>query len=144
MARKDDKRGPREPLFTISAVAELLDLHQQTLRKYEEEGFVTPLRSPGGTRMYSRDDVETLRVVITLTRELGVNLAGAEVVLRLRSQLLEARKLLQFVLENLEETQRERILALMRGDQHGIVPAAVRGAGLVPQSILEMITGEDE
>ena len=75
------------PLYMISVVAELLGVHPQTLRLYEREGFVHPRRTRGGTRLYSESDVDAVRRIMQLTRELGVNLAGVEVILDLRARL---------------------------------------------------------
>ena len=75
------------PLYMISVVSELLGVHPQTLRLYEREGYVAPRRTRGGTRVYSERDVERVRRILHLTRELGVNLAGVEVVLEMRRKL---------------------------------------------------------
>jgi MerR family transcriptional regulator/heat shock protein HspR len=75
------------PLYMISVVAELLGVHPQTLRLYEREGYVRPRRTRGGTRLYSEADVDTVRRILHLTRDLGVNLAGVEVVLEMRRKL---------------------------------------------------------
>ncbi|ETX02023.1 MAG: MerR family transcriptional regulator [Candidatus Entotheonella factor] len=69
------------PSFTISTLASMLDIHPQTLRLYERRGFVTPARSKGNNRMYSWRDVQTIRLIVYLTRERGVNLAGVELIL---------------------------------------------------------------
>ena len=73
MARKDDRPGPA--LFMISAVAQRYDIHPQTLRLYEREGLLKPSRTEGNTRLYSQADLERLETILTLTRDLGVNLA---------------------------------------------------------------------
>ena len=77
-------------VFMISVAAELAEMHPQTLRMYETKGLVRPKRTPGGTRLYSEADVERLRVVQRLTTELGLNLAGVELVLRLEDELRKA------------------------------------------------------
>ena len=74
------------PVFLISVVAELLDVHPQTLRVYEREGLITPSRA-GGQRLYSRADVERLNLILDLSRNLGVNRAGVDIVLRMRHRL---------------------------------------------------------
>ena len=71
----------------ISAVAEKYDIHPQTLRLYEREGLLKPSRSDGNTRLYTDDDLERLEVILELTRELGVNLAGVEIVLNMREKM---------------------------------------------------------
>src|SRR3970040_2646603 len=84
MAKKK-KRG--KVGYMISAVAEKFHLHPQTLRLYEREGLVTPSRSEGNTRLYAEEDLERLEVIVALTRDLGVNLAGVEVVLNMRGKM---------------------------------------------------------
>ena len=71
----------------ISAVAEKYQLHPQTLRMYEREGLLKPSRSDGNTRLYTDDDLERLEVILELTRELGVNLAGVEIILNMREKM---------------------------------------------------------
>ena len=78
------------PIYMISVAAELVGMHPQTLRIYETKGLVRPHRTPGGTRLYSEADVERLRIVQRLTSELGLNLAGVELVLRLEDELRKA------------------------------------------------------
>ena len=92
--------------YMISAVAEKYSLHPQTLRLYEREGLITPSRSEGNTRLYTAEDLERLEVVLSLTRELGVNLAGVEVVLNMRQRIeelqAEVRQFVEFVNQELE------------------------------------------
>ena len=80
------------PVYVISVAAELADLHPQTLRAYEREGLLTPARTEGGTRRYSRRDVERLRLIKTLTTDEGLNLAGVRVVLELGEKLERSRQ----------------------------------------------------
>jgi MerR family transcriptional regulator/heat shock protein HspR len=80
------------PLYTIGVVADMLRIHPQTLRFYEKKGLLTPSRTEGRTRMYSQEDVEDLARLIRLTRDLGVNLAGVEIILRMRRRMLEMQK----------------------------------------------------
>jgi len=75
--------------YTISAVAELYDIHPQTLRLYEREGLLTPSRSVGNTRLYEDSDLERLEIILSLTRELGVNLAGVEIILNMRAKMAQ-------------------------------------------------------
>ena len=78
------------PIYMISVAAELVGMHPQTLRMYEAKGLIRPQRTPGGTRLYSESDIERLRIVQRLTTELGLNLAGVELVLRLEDELRKA------------------------------------------------------
>jgi MerR family transcriptional regulator, heat shock protein HspR len=79
-------------LFMISVVSEMLRIHPQTLRLYEREGFIKPRRTGGNTRLYSEEDVERLELILRLTRELGVNLAGVEVILSMREKMESMRR----------------------------------------------------
>ncbi|MFK2821918.1 heat shock protein transcriptional repressor HspR [Arcobacter sp. YIC-80] len=76
-----------EPVYLISAVAEILNIHPQTLRQYEREGLIKPSRTNGKIRLYSQKDIDHIKYVLTLTRELGVNLAGVDIILQLNKKL---------------------------------------------------------
>lgn len=76
-----------EPVYMISIVAKILDIHPQTLRQYERENLITPSRSDGRIRLYSQRDIEKIKTILRLTRELGVNLAGVDVVMRLKDKM---------------------------------------------------------
>lgn len=80
------------PLYMIGVVADMLKVHPQTLRFYEKKGLVRPSRTVGQTRMYSADDVEEIARLLRLTRDLGVNLAGVEIILKMRRRMLEMQK----------------------------------------------------
>lgn len=82
----------RVKTYTISAVAELYDVHPQTLRLYEREGLLRPSRSVGNTRLYEDSDLERLEVILSLTRDLGVNLAGVEIILNMREKMDQMQK----------------------------------------------------
>lgn len=81
----------RRGTYSISAVAEMFGVHPQTLRAYERQGLVTPERTAGNTRRYTQENVEELEIILNLTRELGVNRAGVEVILHMRKQLAAMR-----------------------------------------------------
>jgi MerR family transcriptional regulator/heat shock protein HspR len=81
-----------KPLYMIGVVAEMLNVHPQTLRFYEKKGLVRPSRTEGQTRMYSAEDVEEIARLLRLTRDLGVNLAGVEIVLKMRRRMLDMQK----------------------------------------------------
>lgn len=82
----------RVKTYTISAVAEMFDIHPQTLRLYEREGLLKPSRSDGNTRLYSDEDIERLEVILSLTRDLGVNLAGVEIIINMREKMASMQK----------------------------------------------------
>jgi MerR family transcriptional regulator/heat shock protein HspR len=85
----------------ISVVSEMLGIHPQTLRIYEREGFIKPRRSGGNTRLYSEEDVEKLEMILRLTRELGVNLAGVEVILSMREKMEQMQREMEETIEQL-------------------------------------------
>jgi len=76
-----------EPVYLISIVSKILDIHPQTLRQYERENLITPSRSDGRIRLYSQRDIDRIKLILRLTREMGVNLAGVDVALRLKEQI---------------------------------------------------------
>lgn len=78
-----------EPVYLISVVAKILDIHPQTLRQYERENLVCPSRSGGRIRLYSQRDIDRIKLILRLTRELGVNLAGVDIILRLKENVDE-------------------------------------------------------
>ncbi|MCK4264862.1 MerR family transcriptional regulator [Candidatus Babeliales bacterium] len=88
--------------FSISAVASMLSVHQQTIRTYEKEGLISPKRSDGNTRLFSEEDIDRLEEIIYLTHKVGVNLAGVEMVLQLQKKI---EKLQSEVNQLFEETQ---------------------------------------
>lgn len=94
--RKDQKK-----YYHISNVARTYNIHPQTLRLYEREGLLKPSRSEGNTRLYSEDDLEQLELILNLTRDLGVNLAGVEVILNMRNKIeqieTEVNELLEYI-----------------------------------------------
>ena len=96
---------PDRPRYMISVAADLVGMHAQTLRLYEQKGLVRPRRTPGGTRLYSDNDIERLRLIQRLTTELGLNLAGVEHVLRLEDEL----RRMHGRLERLERHMRDEI-----------------------------------
>jgi len=76
-----------EPVYLISIVSKILDIHPQTLRQYERENLITPSRSNGRIRLYSQRDIDRIKLILRLTRELGVNLAGVDIILNLKENI---------------------------------------------------------
>jgi len=113
------RRKPDQKFVMISVVAERYGIHPQTLRLYEREGLITPARSAGNTRLYDEEAIRRLEIILTLTRDLGVNLAGVEVILNMREQMEkmqgEVDRLLEFVKRQVEERRADP------GRQHALV-----------------------
>jgi len=84
-----------EPVYLISIVAKLLDIHPQTLRQYEREGLIIPSRTEGRMRLYSQKDIDKIKMILRLTRDLGVNLAGVDIILRLKEKIEDLESLLE-------------------------------------------------
>jgi MerR family transcriptional regulator/heat shock protein HspR len=106
MRSNDDLIPQHEPVFQISIVARMIGLHQQTIRSYERIGLVKPHRTQGNTRLYSQADVERLRTVTRLVGDLGVNLAGVDVILRMARQIEELQERLEQTTAQLIATER--------------------------------------
>jgi MerR family transcriptional regulator/heat shock protein HspR len=115
------------PRYMISVAAELVGMHPQTLRIYEARGLVRPKRTPGNTRLYSEADLERLRLIQRLTTELGLNLAGVEVVLRLQDEVAKLRRRL----DRLEREAREQVRSVHRQYRRELV--VYRGEDSLPE-----------
>ena len=98
------KMRRKKGFFSISAVAKMFSVHQQTIRLYEKQGLITPNRSEGGTRLFSEEDIDRLEDIIYLTHELGINLAGVEMVLKLKKQI---KKMQQDMNKLFDQTQQQ-------------------------------------
>jgi MerR family transcriptional regulator/heat shock protein HspR len=92
---------PKKAAYMISAVAEQYQIHPQTLRLYEREGLLKPSRSEGNTRLYTEEDLERLEVILKLTRDLGVNLAGVEIILNMREKMAEMQRQIEAFVSSL-------------------------------------------
>jgi MerR family transcriptional regulator/heat shock protein HspR len=102
--RKGKKAG-----YMISAVSELYEIHPQTLRLYEREGLLKPSRSDGNTRYYTEEDLERLEVILKLTRDLGVNLAGVEIILNMREKMEEMQNQIEQFVSQLNQELSQRV-----------------------------------
>ena len=105
------------PRYMISVAADLVGMHPQTLRIYENKGLVRPKRTPGGTRLYSELDLERLRIIQRLTTELGLNLAGVELVLRLEDELRKAHARI----ERLQQQLRDEVASVHKQYRRDLV-----------------------
>jgi MerR family transcriptional regulator/heat shock protein HspR len=130
-------RSPRKKSragYMISAVADLYKLHPQTLRLYERVGLLKPSRSEGNTRLYTEGDLERLEVILTLTREMGVNLAGIEIILNMREKMSEMQRQMEaftaFVqtelARGLQSVQNPPRNALVRVPPHRVIRTPIK------------------
>ncbi|HDT14188.1 MAG TPA: MerR family transcriptional regulator [Candidatus Aminicenantes bacterium] len=123
------KAGQEAPFYHISSVAEMYGIHPQTLRLYEREGLLKPSRSEGNTRLYSAEDLKRLEIILNLIRDLGVNLAGVEVILNMRAKIerieAEVNELLDFVQREFFQGKEEEFEARKRA------LVSIRPAGVV-------------
>src|SRR5947209_8222718 len=109
--------------YMISAVAEQYEIHPQTLRLYEREGLLTPSRSEGNTRLYTDEDLERLEVILKLTRELGVNLAGVEIILNMREKMEAMQRQIESFIGTLNQELSNRAAAASRPtNSNSLVP----------------------
>ena len=131
--RQATAKGPG-PYYHISGVAEMYGIHPQTLRLYEREGLLTPSRSEGNTRLYSAADLKRLEIILNLIRELGVNLAGVEVILNMRAKIEriegEVTEFIEYVrrefIQGREEEFESQRRALIHVRPSGVVKAKPR------------------
>jgi MerR family transcriptional regulator/heat shock protein HspR len=107
------KRDSKKPLYMISVVSKLLEVHPQTLRMYEREGFVSPQRI-NRQRIYSDEDIERLNLVINLTRDLGVNKAGVDIILRMRNRISVVESEMREIMRYLEDDVRQQFEQKLR------------------------------
>ncbi|CAN5157050.1 hypothetical protein BH09DEP1_BH09DEP1_0930 [soil metagenome] len=96
--------------FSISAVAKMFSVHQQTIRLYEKEGLLSPKRSDGNTRLFSEDDVNRLEEIIYLTHQLGINLAGVQMILKLKKQMGKMQKEMNKIFEDNQKELDDQII----------------------------------
>lgn len=119
----------KRPLYMISVVAEMFNIHPQTLRAYEREGLLRPARTDGNTRLYSEEDLERVELILRLTKDLGINLAGVEVILNMRERMDEMRlrmnEMFQEVLRRMETEFKH--LEQEQQNAEGLVPVGRKG-----------------
>lgn len=119
--------------YMISAVADRYEIHPQTLRLYEREGLLRPSRSDGNTRLYTDDDLERLEVILKLTRDLGVNLAGVEIILNMRAKMEAMQQQMEEFITTLNRELMNRVRAAEPEAQNSLVPViTVRMPAVAP------------
>lgn len=115
-------REKSKAAFMISSVAEQYGVHPQTLRLYEREGLLKPSRSDGNTRLYTDDDLERLEVILHLTRDLGVNLAGVEIILNMRAKMEAMQGQIEAFVQSLNQELANRPRQAASGDRTSLIP----------------------
>ena len=108
--------------YMISAVAEMYDIHPQTLRLYEREGLLRPSRSEGNTRLYTDEDLERLEFILNLARDLGVNIAGIAIVLQMRERMEEMNRQMQGFVEYVRTEMLSRMQQAQSQSEPGLMP----------------------
>jgi MerR family transcriptional regulator/heat shock protein HspR len=117
--------------YMISAVAEQYQIHPQTLRLYEREGLLAPSRSEGNTRLYTDEDLERLEVILKLTRDLGVNLAGVEIILNMREKMSAMQRQMEEFVSSLNQALSSRAGTVGPEARNSLVPV-VQFTSVVP------------
>jgi MerR family transcriptional regulator/heat shock protein HspR len=112
----------KKPLYSISVVSEMLDLHPQTIRQYERLGLVNPQRTEGNTRLYSDEDIERLKFIITLTKDLGVNIAGVDIIINMKEQIEELQNIINKLLVFIKSNAKDLSHAEQETTEKSIVP----------------------
>ena len=115
-------RARSKAAYMISAVAEQYQIHPQTLRLYEREGLLAPSRSEGNTRLYTDDDLERLEVILKLTRELGVNLAGVEIILNMREKMAGMQRQIEEFVTTLSHEFTARARTAAEAPRNSLIP----------------------
>jgi MerR family transcriptional regulator, heat shock protein HspR len=115
-------KGKTKAAYMISAIAEQYEIHPQTLRLYEREGLLKPSRSEGNTRLYTTEDIERLEVILHLTRDLGVNLAGVEIILNMREKMGEMQNQIQEFVATLNRELVARAAPPAPDDRTSLIP----------------------
>jgi MerR family transcriptional regulator/heat shock protein HspR len=127
------RKGKSKAGYMISAVAEMFDIHPQTLRLYEREGLLLPSRSDGNTRLYTEEDIERLEVILKLTRDLGVNLAGVEIILNMRAKMEAMQEQMEQLFTTLSHLAR-RGRPAPEESRNSLIPVAASFPQPKPQS----------
>src|ERR1700688_1373609 len=115
-------RSKSKAAYMISSVAEQYAIHPQTLRLYEREGLLKPSRSDGNTRLYTDEDLERLEVILHLTRDLGVNLAGVEIILNMREKMAEMQRQVEDFVTMMNSELASRPFAQQAKEKTALIP----------------------
>src|SRR5437762_4453183 len=121
--------------YMISSVAEQYEIHPQTLRLYEREGLLRPSRSEGNTRLYTDDDLERLEVILHLTRDLGVNLAGVEIILNMRAKMAAMQGQIEEFVQSLNHELANRPFPVRPEERNSLIPVVRLLTKLTPRPV---------
>jgi len=141
--------------FSISAVAKMFSVHQQTIRLYEKEGLLSPKRSEGNTRLFSEEDVNRLEEIIYLTHQLGINLAGVEMILKLKKQMGKMQKEMNKIFEVTQKELDDEIIQskesvsqsakqLLKIKKQSTIDAEVAHTSLATKTTLHKPTSDEQ
>ena len=117
------KNNKKTKKYTISVVSEQYCVHQQTLRLYEREGLIKPSRSPKGTRYYTEEDIERLEIILNLTRDMGVNLAGVSVILTMRERMSQMQREFENFLNYIRDNVNPEMFRMNEQQRNALVPS---------------------
>ncbi len=110
-----------EPVFLISVVAKILSIHPQTLRQYEKEGLIEPGRTDGKMRLYSQKDIDKIKTILRLTRDLGVNLAGVDIILRLKDKLDELDNAIEELQQSIDKQNNKKNSLTVKRSSYDVI-----------------------
>jgi MerR family transcriptional regulator/heat shock protein HspR len=115
-------KGRGKAAYMISAIAEQYQIHPQTLRLYEREGLLKPSRSEGNTRLYTQEDIDRLEVILKLTRDFGVNLAGVEIILNMREKMAVMQRQIEEFVATLNDQLASHLAPPVREKRNSLIP----------------------
>jgi MerR family transcriptional regulator, heat shock protein HspR len=134
MPDRSTVREKSKAAYMISSVAEQYGVHPQTLRLYEREGLLKPSRSDGNTRLYTDDDLERLEVILHLTRDLGVNLAGVDIILNMRAKMAAMQGQIEEFVQSLNHELANRPHAERPEERNSLIPVVRLMTKIVPKT----------
>jgi MerR family transcriptional regulator/heat shock protein HspR len=105
-----------EPVYLISVASKILNIHPQTLRQYEREGLITPGRTDGKMRLYSQRDIDKIKMILSLTREMGVNISGVDIILQLKSEIEILKQEIEYLKNNPSDIPKSRSVVVKKNN----------------------------
>lgn len=143
------KVNRKKGFFSISAVSKMFSIHQQTIRLYEKEGLISPKRSEGNTRLFSEEDINKLEEIIYLTHQLGINLAGVEMIFKLKKQIAKMQKDMNEVFDKTQqeldkEAELPKTIVQSSIKQLMAIKKEKTGTSILPPTAVQETDGSDE